>query len=134
MQSTSPLPAETVIGDEGLVLLNGQARLAVRLPWYRSLPLSVIEIEALSVDAEMIDLDGVRFELDGQAWLLAELKDATDHFWFVLDSAFLVWPQGSLQPGRESAVSVNIAVNPPYIPGLRRSNPQTAILTVKQEA
>jgi len=124
-----PLPAETVIAAEGLSVAPDGIRLAVRLPWYRSLPLSTVVIEALSIDGTDVPLDVLRFELDDGSWTLAELADATDRLWFVLDSAHLKMPAGvDLDPARDHVVDLTITIFPPYIPGLRRANRQAETL------
>lgn len=41
------LPVERVIGEEGLTATPAGARLAMRLPWYRSLPFSTVEVAGL---------------------------------------------------------------------------------------
>lgn len=126
------LPAERVIADEGLRVSADGVRLAVRLPWYRSLPLSTIEIESLSIGGAPVDLETVRFELDGATSSLAELKEQTDRFWFVLDCAWLLVPGLALPAGSQQQVALTINIYPPYIPGMKRSNPQTETLCVAQ--
>lgn len=37
------LPVERVIGEEGLAATPRGLRLAMRLPWYRSLPFSTVD-------------------------------------------------------------------------------------------
>jgi Domain of unknown function (DUF6379) len=124
------LPVERVIGEEGLCATPGGLRLAMRLPWYRSLPFSTVEIAALAIDDTPVDLADARVEYEGQSWTLAEMAEQTDAFWFVRDSAFLLLPGQSAAPGSEHSVSLTVMVNPPYIPGMKRANPQTATLTV----
>jgi hypothetical protein len=122
------LPVERVIGEEGLQSTPQGLRLAMRLPWYRSLPFSTVEVAALAIDGAPVDLAGARVEYDGQGWSLAELGEATNAFWFVRDSAFLVVPGLAITPGSTHQVALTVNVNPPYIPGMKRSNPQTASL------
>ena len=124
------LPVERVIGEEGLGASGGGARLAMRLPWYRSLPFSTVEVAALSLDGEAVDLATARIEYDGQSWPLAANGEQVDSFWFVRDSAFLVLPGHDLAPGSAHQVALTLNVSPPYIPGMKRVNPQTATLTV----
>jgi len=124
------LPVETVIGESGLSHQGDKLRLDARLPWYRSLPLSTVEVAALAVDGTPVDLSEVRFELGGKGWSLAELRDCTNDFWYVLDSAHLVWPAGGIDPAIGHEVSLTIAVSPPYIPGMRRENSQTETLSI----
>ena len=124
------LPVERVIGEEGLSAGPGGARLAMRLPWYRSLPFSTVEVASLSIDGTLADLSTGLIEYDGQSWPLADIGEKTDAFWFVRDSVFLVLPGLAFAPGTQHTVALTINVNPPYIPGMKRANPQVATLTV----
>lgn len=122
------LPVERVIGEEGLSAGSDGLRLAMRLPWYRSLPFSTVEVASLAIDGEDVDLSGANVEYDGKCWPLAELGEQTDAFWFVRDSAFLHLPGRTIAPGSEHRVALTINVSPPYIPGMTRTNPQTEVL------
>ncbi len=124
------LPVERVIGEEGLAQVPGGLKLAMRLPWYRSLPFSVVEVGSLSIDGGAVDLSGALVEYDGERWPLATNGERVDTFWFVRDSAFLILPGVALEAGSEHAVALNLFVSPPYIPGMKRTNPQTDTLRV----
>lgn len=125
------LPVERVIGEEGLAATAGGLKLAMRLPWYRSLPFSVVEVGPLSIDGEAVDLADALIEYNGQQWPLAENGEKVDTFWFIRDSAFLVLPSLSAEVGETREVSLNLFISPPYIPGMRRTNPQTSTLIVE---
>jgi hypothetical protein len=124
------LPVERVIGEEGLNATQDGLRLALRRPWYRSLPFSTVEVASLAIDDVPVDLSGALVEYDGERWPLAELGEQTNAFWFVRDSAFLVLPGKSAAQGSAHKVALTLNVNPPYIPGMKRANPQVAALTV----
>lgn len=125
------LPVERVIGEEGLRAVDGELVLACRLPWYRSLPFSTVEFASLTIDGKPVDLDSALVEFDGQRWPMAENGEKVDSFWFVRDSAFLVLPGQDLEPGSEHEVALTLNVNPPYIPGMKRANPQVETLRVE---
>lgn len=125
------LPVERVIGEEGLAATAGGLKLAMRLPWYRSLPFSVVEVGPLAVDGEAVNLDDALIEYDGQQWPLSQNGEKVDTFWFIRDSAFLVLPSLRAEVGETREVSLNLFISPPYIPGMRRTNPQTSTLTVE---
>lgn len=124
------LPVERVIGEEGACLRDGALVLAMRLPWYRSLPFSTVEIDNLAIDGTPVDLANASLEYDGASWPLAANGEQVDSFWFVRDSAFLVVPGAGLEPGSEHELALTINVNPPYIPGMKRANPQVETLRV----
>ncbi len=125
------LPVERVIGEEGLCAAPQGLRLAMRLPWYRSLPFSTVAVASLAIDGEAVDLADARIEYDGETWPLAANGEQVDSFWFVRDSAFLVLPGRSLPAGSAHEVALNVLVSPPYIPGMTRTNPQTETLIVE---
>lgn len=124
------LPVERVIGEEGLAATDGGLKLAMRLPWYRSLPFSTVEVGSVAIDGQAVDLSTALIEYDGETWPLAENGERVDTFWFVRDSAFLILPGVSFDVGSEHEVALNIFVSPPYIPGMKRTNPQTETLPV----
>ena len=124
------LPVERIIGEEGLRAQNGELHLAVRLPWYRSLPFSTVEFDSLTIDGVAVPLDDAILEYDGARWPLAQNGEQVDTFWFVRDSAYLVWPAAAAQPGDEHDIALTININPPYIPGMKRANSQTMLLRI----
>ncbi len=131
---TITLPVERIIGEEGLQLTDTGAKLAMRLPWYRSLPFSVVEVEEVTLNGAVIDLSDARIEYDGQSWPLADNGEQTNAFWFVRDSAFLVLPNLPVTNGEAAMVQLTLYISPPYIPGMRRFNVQSETLTVQAAA
>ncbi len=128
---TITLPVERIIGEEGIELTDAGVKLAMRLPWYRSLPFSVVEVEEVAVNGAPIDLSDARIEYDGQSWPLSDNGEQTNAFWFVRDSAFLILPSLSAEKGESVAVQLTLYISPPYIPGMRRFNVQSETLTVQ---
>lgn len=124
------LPVERIIGEEGLSSGPDGLRLAMRLPWYRSLPFSTVEVASLAIDGEEIDLSEAEVEYDGECWSLADQGERIDTFWFVRDSAFLRVPRRSLAGGQDHRVDLILHVSPPYIPGMKRANNQSDTLQV----
>lgn len=125
------LPVERIIGEEGIRASGGKLLLAMRLPWYRSLPFSTVEFAGLSIDGQPISLESASIEYDGQSWPLSENGEKVDSFWFVRDSAFLSIPDLALNAGAEHEVALTLNVNPPYIPGMKRANSQVESLRVQ---
>lgn len=109
-----------VISDHGLQATACGFRIDIRLPWYRSLPISTVEIGEVCIDGRIIDPSKVRFELEGRSYPLTQMADRVDKVWFVLDSAFLEVETKSAQDGGEHDVSVTLNLYPPYIRGLKR--------------
>lgn len=93
------------------------AQLKVRLPWYRSLPLSNVEVAELRVDGESVPAEAVRFVLNGKRFELSQLPELTNEWWYVLDSALLEVDK-PLSNATQREVLLTLALYPPYIPGL----------------
>jgi Domain of unknown function (DUF6379) len=91
--------------------------LSVRLPWYRSLPLSVVEVAELTVDGKPVPAGALRFSINGKTFALGQLADLTEEVWYVLDSATLT-AHMSLDPRAQHEVALHLNLYPPYIPGL----------------
>lgn len=105
--------------ERGLRATPKGAEIDVRLPWYRSLPVSVVEIGSLTVDDQVVASSGIRFEINGKSFQLNELPARSDEFWFVLDSAVLRLPDVHLKPGTQHDVELQLNLYPPYVPHLK---------------
>jgi Domain of unknown function (DUF6379) len=106
----------------------------VRLPWYRSLPLSVVEVASLSVDGRAIPPQDIRFEINAQSFRLDQLHELTSEFWFVLDRAVLRLPAAAAGAGPEHQVELQLNLYPPYIPHLTWVTRVTKTLRVQSPA
>lgn len=126
-------PLDRVIGESGLVRAPGGYRLDIRLPWYRSLPLSTVDVGGLELDGQPVSPERIRFELEGKTYALADLEAQTQHVWYVLDSAFL-WIEAPDASDGDHRVAVTVTVFPPYIHGLQRPVREARTLTVRGEA
>lgn len=92
--------------------------LDLRLPWYRSLPLSVVMPTQLVVDGEPVSLEGATVVYEGQRYTLAQLPELTTVCWFIQDSLPLHVPTPRpLAPGKHH-VLLTLNLYPPYIPML----------------
>jgi hypothetical protein len=125
------LPAASrVLGSDGIVATSSGLRIDIRLPWYRSLPLSTIEVGEVRISGQLIDPAKIVFELEKKRFALGELADQVNLVWYVLDSAYLdvagTWKVGDALP-----VSVTLILYPPYIPGLKRMTVQSKNLRLR---
>lgn len=120
-----------LIARDSLRSSAGSISFGIRLPWYRSLPLSVVEIAAVHVDGKAIEPGRIRLAVDGVAHAAAELPGLTDAWWFVLDDATLSVDGCRLDPGGRHIVSVRLNLYPPYIPHLIWVTDATAELEVR---
>lgn len=111
---------DKVLEDGGLHRTDGGFAVRIRLPWYRSLPLSAVEITTLSIDDRSVLTGDIRFCLAGDEWPLSALPSLTDRYWFVLDSAGLRVRAEALAASPEHRIEVQVALYPPYVRGLKR--------------
>ncbi|HVB33459.1 MAG TPA: DUF6379 domain-containing protein [Patescibacteria group bacterium] len=108
---------EQIINGELLYPEPGGApgvRLRIRLPWYRSLPLSCIERVEVTIDGEPVNRAEVSLTLDGLNHTLDEAAGLHDVWWFVLDTADLhIRRNKPLSPG-DHPVTVTLGCRIPY--------------------
>ncbi len=94
--------------DEGFTLTIG-------LPRYRSLPLSCVNVQRLSLDGEECDLSTAVLHLDGRDHELRRLPDLYQEWWFVADRARLRVRRPSGIPPGEHDVELVMGLRVPYI-------------------
>lgn len=111
---------DKLIEPDSLRATQDGFNVGVRLPWYRTVPLSTVELVSLKVDERAIAPGSIRFAINGGEWKLEELAALTEEEWFVIDTAELRVHEERLDRGSEHAIEVVLAVFPPYIKGLRR--------------
>ena len=117
-----------VIGAGGIAATPTGFRIDIRLPWYRSLPVSTVEIDSVAIDGVPVDRANVTFELEDREIALSAMPDAVDTVWYVLDSAYLNVKSGRLDPAAAHEFSVTMSLYPPYIRGLRRMTQDREVL------
>jgi len=89
-------------------------RFKMRLPWYRSLPLSCIERLEIKIDRDTVDQRNATLSLCGTNYALSELPSLDSVWWFVLDAVDIqVRLREPLSPG-EHEVSVELELRIPY--------------------
>ena len=118
-----------LITDGGLRATPQGFDLDIRLPWYRSLPLSVVDVPELKLDGQLIDRETIRFEINGQSRTLDELYPIDDESWYVLDSAILHVDHAAVDSKSEHIIDLTVALYPPYIKGFKRLTRQERKMT-----
>ncbi len=108
-----------LLNDRSLRIDGAGAQLDLRLPWYRSLPLSVVDVSHLEIDGTSVPAQAMRLVVNGKSFELGELPELTGEFWFVLDTAVLQVPRPP-DAGRSShEIDLQLDLYPPYIPHLK---------------
>ncbi|MBB4955183.1 hypothetical protein H4S14_003198 [Agrobacterium vitis] len=111
---------------DSLAVRDGRLSFKVRLPWYRSLPLSVIVIDEVKVDGRTIDATDLSFELNGTQHPVSDLADLTSSYWYVRDSMTIL--VNSAQEASEHEIDITLSFFPPYIADFRRKTRGTALM------
>ncbi|MDL4821090.1 C-glycoside deglycosidase beta subunit domain-containing protein [Actinomadura opuntiae] len=107
---------ERIIVDDSLAATPDGYELAVRLPWYRALPVSSIEQLDITLDGVRAPAEAITFEVNGRARTLAEAKQAWDDVWYVLDDGIVrVAADADVSRG-EHELEVTLGVRIPYLP------------------
>lgn len=112
---------DKVIEPDSLRIAPQGVTLGLRLPWYRTLPLSTVDLDSLKVDGQEILPDRLTLSINGGTWPVSELRARTDQDWFVTDTATLGIAGLDLAPASQHEVEVTVSIYPPYIRGLRRA-------------
>lgn len=102
-----------VIGREPIRTEGELALVPVRVPWYRSLPLSSLEELTVAVDGREVTPDTLRLRLGDEEYTLADLAERSDEFWFVQDTGWVPVPAEGL--GAEASVAVTASLRIPYL-------------------
>ena len=105
-----------LIVDSGLVVRPSGVEFEVRLPWYRALPLSVVEIASVRLDGKAVAQQDLRLGVNGKWFALADLPEQAAEFWFVLDDARIRCEGVAAGAGTDHRVDVQLNLYPPYIP------------------
>jgi hypothetical protein len=109
---------DRLLGAGSLTATDEGCELAIRLPWYRSLPLSTIEPAELRINAQPIDLSRVKVRINGKSIPASELPERIDEVWFVRDDLTLEVSGTPVKAGADVDVQFTLNVYPPYIPGM----------------
>jgi hypothetical protein len=117
-----------VLSDNTLRATENGLDLLIRLPWYRSLPLSTVEIRQVRIDGKAVDADKISLAVNGKNFKLDQFAELTGEYWFVLDSAILNIEYPGAKPGAEYDVEVVVVLYPPYIAGISFPNLGTSRL------
>lgn len=89
-------------------------RLRLRLPWYRSLPLSCVEGLELELDGVRVPDGDLGLRVNGHEHRIRDLPELHDVWWFVLDALELVVGTRAELTGRNHHVTVTLHLRIPY--------------------
>ena len=123
--------SDALLVEQGFRVDDRGAHIHVRLPWYRSLPMSVVEVYSLKIDDRAIPPEAISIEINGKQLPASQLGDLVDEWWFVLDDAVLSVDVPGLPTAPRHKVELTLNLYPPYIPGLTWATQSTRLLTAQ---
>ncbi|VXC24647.1 conserved hypothetical protein [Arthrobacter sp. 9AX] len=106
--------AGTFIVEDSLQADDQKLKYKIRLPWYRSLPLSSVTNLEVGLDGVPVDSKNLRVELNGKILSLEEFEPLWDEYWFVQDNATILI-EGHPALGDAVEVRTRINLRSPYI-------------------
>lgn len=105
-----------IIEEESLRTTEAGFEVSMRLPWYRSLPLSCIERIEVAIDGEPVDPKALSFALGEREFALPDLADLVEEYWFIQDSAILkARVPNKVTRGKAHQINAVLAFRCPYI-------------------
>ena len=107
-----------VLSDNCLQVTAHGVDLALRLPWYRGLPVSSVEISDVRVNGNVIASEAMALGVNGKDFQLSDLENQFSEVWFVLDDATLHIDVPGAKSGDQYEVELTVTLWPPYLPGL----------------
>ena len=103
--------------EEGSLAEDGESiSFDIRIPWYRSLPLSCVEGLEVTIDGTAIAAGDVRIDFNGTTYALEDLPPLHEDWWQVTDAARVTVPRADEVVAEGShEVDVTLALRIPYI-------------------
>jgi hypothetical protein len=106
---------DQVIADGSLRALERGATFALRMPWYRALPLSCLEGLEVRIDGEEVPPETLELTLAGRSYRLSDLSPLHDTWWYVADPIEVTLPRSLAAGDGEHELDVTVALRIPYI-------------------
>ncbi len=129
---------QLILRPDGVRAEPGGVAVEVRMPWYRSLPLSAISTIAITVDGQAVDPAATVIDVCGRSFRPAELHSHHELVWFIQDPATVHVQVPNVKAGETHSIGAGIGLRLPYIiiegvGPLERFNEITLDVTIEQE-
>jgi len=106
-----------MLADQTLRAGTDMLAITIRLPWYRSLPVSTVRVAQLKVDGRDVPGDHIEFEVNGRRRALDACAELVDEQWYVLDDGTLHVKVPGLADASDHLIDFTLNLHPPYMPG-----------------
>jgi hypothetical protein len=122
---------EQLITDSAVTSTPPGLEIGIRLPWYRSLPLSTVEIAELRINGAVVPTGSISLQVNEQSHSASDLGEQIHDWWYVLDRGRLQVRVEGLAIGSENEIELSVNLYPPYIPGMQWVTKSTKTLKAK---
>ena len=104
-----------ILRDNALTATETDVQVKFQSHWYRSLPLSCMEVE-LTINGEKIDNSQLEVEANGNRYTVSQMPELDKEWLFITDAATLhVKNRQPLQKGKQYEVALKLDLFIPYI-------------------
>ncbi|HWI30582.1 MAG TPA: DUF6379 domain-containing protein [Microbacterium sp.] len=107
--------AELVLRPDSVTAGGEMLDIMIRLPHYRSLPLSCLMDLEVTLDGVPADRDNLTFTIAGHSYKLADVADWHAREWFLQDPLIVHLPREGRSPGVVIDVEVAVTIRLPYV-------------------
>jgi Domain of unknown function (DUF6379) len=105
-----------ILADDALTVTAEGCALQIRSHWYRSLPLSSVNILTVNIDGEVVLPENISFAVNDKIHPLHSLSLLHDEWWFILDAATLhIQLPNKIAVGTQHEISLELGLLLPYI-------------------
>jgi len=106
-----------MLADQPLRAGADMLAITIRLPWYRSLPISTVRVAELKVDGKDALREHIELEVNGQRRALDACAELINEQWYVLDDGTLHVKVPGLADASHHLIDFTLNLHPPYMPG-----------------
>jgi len=104
-----------ILRDNALSLNDGEIQIKFQSHWYRSLPLSCMDV-TVTINGQPVDENDMMIEANGNQYPVRRMPELDKEWLFITDAATLhVKNNQSLQKGKQYEVALNLDLHIPYI-------------------
>jgi len=104
-----------ILRDNALSVNDGEIRIKFQSHWYRSLPLSCMDV-TVTIDGQPVDESDMMIEANGNQYPVRQMPELDKEWLFISDAATLhVKNNQPLQKGKQYKVALNLDLYIPYI-------------------